>query len=286
MGEGARRSRGQASPGRAARAAARCTRRPSARRRRRDRAAARSRARARRSAASVGASPRDGLDDRLQRFGQVAVVVDRVDDGARRSRARRPAAARARAATARWSRSVASRFVRRARARRRRPDQGVSDSAALGSVQSSPISTTGSSPSPPPRRCPSRLGARRRLSRRPGRLEVLVGLEHHVGLERLQHLRLQLERRQLQQPDGLLQLRRHRQLLAEPELQAGLHHARNRGGRIPGGRASWRCAVQPLKGSVPFMRSEPEILPQVDLAHLGVCKDLVRRIRRPGRCPG
>ena len=59
----------------------------------------------------------------------------------------------------------------------------------------------------------------------PGRLEVLVGFEHHVAFERLQHLLLQLDRRQLKQANGLLQLRRHRQLLTDPELKAGLHHA-------------------------------------------------------------
>ena len=32
----------------------------------------------------------------------------------------------------------------------------------------------------------------------------------------------------------------------------------------------------PLKGCVPFIPSESEILPQVDLAHVWICKDLVR----------
>ncbi len=38
------------------------------------------------------------------------------------------------------------------------------------------------------------------------------------------NMRLQFEGGQLQQPDGLLQLRRHRQLLAEAELQGGFQH--------------------------------------------------------------
>ena len=53
---------------------------------------------------------------------------------------------------------------------------------------------------------------------------VLFLLEHDVGLERLQHLRLQLEHGQLQQLDGLLQLRGHRKLLTELELQGRLEH--------------------------------------------------------------
>jgi hypothetical protein len=56
------------------------------------------------------------------------------------------------------------------------------------------------------------------------RLLVLLGLEHHVALERLEHLGLELEHGQLQQPDGLLELRRHRQLLTELELQGRLEH--------------------------------------------------------------
>jgi len=46
----------------------------------------------------------------------------------------------------------------------------------------------------------------------------LVGLEHEVGVERLLDLRAQFERGQLQQPYRLLQLRRHRELLAESKL--------------------------------------------------------------------
>ena len=51
---------------------------------------------------------------------------------------------------------------------------------------------------------------------RGGRLEFLLELQQDIALERLLDLRLQLGGRQLQQPDGLLQLRRHRQLLADP----------------------------------------------------------------------
>jgi hypothetical protein len=53
---------------------------------------------------------------------------------------------------------------------------------------------------------------------------VFLGLEHHVVFERLLHLRLELEHGELQQLDRLLQLRRHRQLLAEFELQRRLEH--------------------------------------------------------------
>ncbi len=66
--------------------------------------------------------------------------------------------------------------------------------------------------------------ARQRLERGGG-LAFLLELQQHVALERLLDLRQQLGRGQLQQPDGLLQLRRHRQLLADPELQGRFHHA-------------------------------------------------------------
>ena len=52
--------------------------------------------------------------------------------------------------------------------------------------------------------------------------QIRAGLVHR-GL-RLQHLRLQLEHGQLQQLDGLLQLRGHRKLLTELELQGRLEH--------------------------------------------------------------
>ena len=55
-------------------------------------------------------------------------------------------------------------------------------------------------------------------------LLVLLGLEHHVALERFLDLGLELEHGKLQQPDRLLQLRRHRQLLTELELQGRLEH--------------------------------------------------------------
>ena len=44
---------------------------------------------------------------------------------------------------------------------------------------------------------------------------VVVGFEHDIGLEQFADMRLQFERWQLQQPDRLLQLRCHRQLLAQ-----------------------------------------------------------------------
>ena len=59
-----------------------------------------------------------------------------------------------------------------------------------------------------------------------GALGVLLGLEHHVGFEQLADVRLQFERGQLQQLDRLLQLRGHRQLLAEAQLQGGFQHSK------------------------------------------------------------
>jgi len=49
-------------------------------------------------------------------------------------------------------------------------------------------------------------------------LALFGRLEHDVRLQRLLDLGLQLERGELQQADRLLQLRRHRQMLAEAEL--------------------------------------------------------------------
>ena len=44
---------------------------------------------------------------------------------------------------------------------------------------------------------------------------LVLGLEHDVAFQRLADLRLEFQYRQLQQADGLLQLRGHRELLAE-----------------------------------------------------------------------
>ncbi len=69
----------------------------------------------------------------------------------------------------------------------------------------------------------ARVFAQHRFAQRLRRL--FFGLEHHIGLERLADMRLQIERGQLQQPDGLLQLRRHGELLADAKLQTGLQHS-------------------------------------------------------------
>ena len=62
---------------------------------------------------------------------------------------------------------------------------------------------------------------------------LVLGLEHHVALERFADLCLEFEDRQLQQADGLLQLRGHRELLAKFELQGWLEHSsRNFGSHI------------------------------------------------------
>ena len=70
-------------------------------------------------------------------------------------------------------------------------------------------------------------GLERRIERGIER-ELVLGLEHHVGLEGLAHVGLQIERGELQQPDGLLQLRRHGELLADTELQTWLQHGYSR----------------------------------------------------------
>ena len=59
------------------------------------------------------------------------------------------------------------------------------------------------------------------------RIAVLFGcfFQHRVGSQRRLNLLLQVESGKLQQADGLLQLRRHLQLLAQPQGQ-GLFHVR------------------------------------------------------------
>ena len=57
-----------------------------------------------------------------------------------------------------------------------------------------------------------------------GGLGLLHRLEHHIALEQLADVRLQLECGQLQKPDRLLQLRGHRQLLTQLQLQGRFQH--------------------------------------------------------------
>ncbi len=185
----------------------------------------------------------DGLDDRVQRLGQVAVVVDRVHDRAR-DRERRGRQPRELELPQEVVAQRAARFVGELELALAGTGPGRLGfrSARLGPVVADLDHGFGGFAAP----LVAVLGRRgRRLARRcierPGRFEVLVRLEHHVGLERLQHLGLQFDRRQLQQADGLLQLRRHRQLLPDPELEAGLHHA----AEAPG-------AGNGIKGTVPF----------------------------------
>ena len=51
------------------------------------------------------------------------------------------------------------------------------------------------------------------------RFVLLDGLEHDVGFELFADVRLQLQRRHLQEADGLLQLRGHGELLTQLQLQ-------------------------------------------------------------------
>src|SRR5690606_15863302 len=72
------------------------------------------------------------------------------------------------------------------------------------------------------------IGFEFRLECRIARLQAscfVLRLEHDVRFERLADLRLQLEYRKLQQANRLLELRRHRELLAEFELQGWLEHS-------------------------------------------------------------
>jgi len=54
---------------------------------------------------------------------------------------------------------------------------------------------------------------------------VVLGFKEGIGVERLADFRLQVERRQLQQPDGLLQLRRQGEVLRDAEFETCLHAA-------------------------------------------------------------
>jgi hypothetical protein len=56
-------------------------------------------------------------------------------------------------------------------------------------------------------------------------------LEHHIGFEELADVRLQLKSRQLQEPDRLLQLRGHRELLTQLQLQRRFQHGELRKAR-------------------------------------------------------
>ena len=89
----------------------------------------------------------------------------------------------------------------------------------------------------------------------------LLLLQHDVGFEHFGKVRLQFERRHLQEADGLLQLRRHRERLAELELQRLLEHREDSrgvpgtsltGGRIhlstPHARGDWQGFPRPHLG--------------------------------------
>ncbi len=68
-------------------------------------------------------------------------------------------------------------------------------------------------------RLPAHLGGRQ--GPEAGRIGLLVLLQHDVGFEGRADVRLQLDGGQLQQAYGLLQLRCHRQRLAQSKLQGG-----------------------------------------------------------------
>ncbi len=68
-------------------------------------------------------------------------------------------------------------------------------------------------------RSPARSAGRQPLGERlEARRRLFLGLEERVLLEHLLDFLVQLERRQLEQPDRLLQLRRQREMLREADL--------------------------------------------------------------------
>ena len=166
--------------------------------------------------------------DLLQRLGEVAVVADGIDDGARDRQLARLEAWRARAATAGAPAATGRRRRRTpAGARRRRRSR----ESRQGRRCARP------SPRRRPRRCSRRgalggLGAARSAvstaSKVPVPSALVHGLEHHVRLEQLADVGLQLEGGQLQEPDRLLQLRGHGQLLTQLQLQRRFQHGEQR----------------------------------------------------------
>ena len=165
-----------------------------------------------------------GADD-IQRLAQVAVIIDRIDDrAADREIARvelRQFQLPQQVIAQRSGRSSRQTPAGGPHRRCRRRSMDSPPDRPIGRDQPSSITSTGGSSA-------RRGGLGRGLGGRQllvgAALGVLVLLEHDVGFEQLADVRLQLDGRQLQQPDGLLQLRRHRQLLAELELQRRLKH--------------------------------------------------------------
>ncbi len=198
--------------------------------------------------------------DVLERVGEVAVVVERIDQhhhrggvGGREAHARELAAQvvlqrLASACRARWRRTRRRRCSVRAL-----PGVSVMPSKSSRSV---PFSQSSRSVLPKSAAPSIAAGSSLRLDRRSRRrarirarrharplvsrsasgsnagAAVFLGFEERVLLEHLLDFLVQLERRQLQQADRLLQLRRQRQVLRQAELERGLH------GQPAGGRGT------------------------------------------------
>ena len=86
---------------------------------------------------------------------------------------------------------------------------------------------------------------RERHLRRRGLVALLLFfLEQRIFLQDALHLRVELERRQLQQPDRLLQLRRQREMLRELELERLFHGGGASGDPRPAGRIAANADAQ------------------------------------------
>ena len=94
------------------------------------------------------------------------------------------------------------------------------------------------------RRCRSRVG---RLGRRAAVRRGFFPVQQRVAFHRAGDLQLEFRRRQLQQADGLPQLRRHDQMLSQRCLEAGLHVGSNGAGgnRRPDAARTYRRKVSP-----------------------------------------
>ena len=139
----------------------------------------------------------------------------------------------------RWSRSVSSERSAYSTVVRGSELFGASDGPVFCVSSQSASAATATSGSG--RRRPRRNPRGRRSPARPTRLASssarglgLLDLEHEVLVERRLDLRLQLHDRKLQQADRLLELRRHRQLLRQLQLQRRFQHANTLTGLLRG----------------------------------------------------
>src|SRR5687768_2411802 len=153
------------------------------------------------------------------------------------------------------------------------PDQGDSDSVALGSVQSSPISTVGSaSPTSSPAAAGSpTVASADQVASKSSSASSMTFVSSASSTWACSSMVGSCSRRIACCSCGVI-------VSCWPIRSCRVGFIVARRGRAPLTNSSFQPTwVLLSKGRVPFgPPSEPEILPQVDLAHVGICKDLVR----------